>query len=1030
MPAPAGPWVASSVVRIPPADTPKRPPKKKKRVSNKGRIALLIMAAAVFVLFLSARGIAGFYTDYLWFDAQGHTEVFRNILLAKIALAIIFSLLFAVLLAINLIIADRVAPKQRVPGPDEQLLDRYQQLVGRRRYLLYILISLVFGLVAGLPVSNQWNDWLLFTHAVDFGVSDAQFGTDVGFYVFRLPFLTFVVDWLFAAMVIVLIVTTIAHYLNGGIRLQVQGQRVTPQVKLHLSVLLAFLALLKAADYWLAQYQLTTSTQGFVDGALYTAVRAQLPAIRLLAVISILAAVLLVLNTRQRGWRLPIIAVGLWALVALVAGTIYPAFVQRFVVDPNESEREREYIGRNIEATRAAMSLSDVVEEEYPVGTLQPAELEANIDSLRNVRLVDPQLQIDTFQRLEGLRSYYRFNELDVDRYVGPDGEPTQVVVGVRELNSGDLPSDSWENRHLAYTHGYGVAVAPASRIQSNGQPAFLDVLARAGVVPQLERPQVYFGERLDSYAVVNTNRDEISYGGGATDTTVRYEGTGGVRLSSRLRRAAFAIRFGEWNLFGSGLITENSRILYERDVRDRVKLLAPFLRFDSDPYPVVRNGHLVWIVDAYTTSPHYPYAQRANTEQLPAGHGLGGRFNYLRNSVKATVDAYDGNVTFYVVDETDPVAQAWAKAFPDLFEPASAVPDDLRSHFRYPEDMFRVQTNMYSRYHIEAPSAFYQNEDAWNVAQNAPKSQSDRAAAATGQGSITVTGVTRAKEDRIPPYYALVRLPGAEEVQFVLVRSFVPFSEQDTRKELQAFMTASSDPDDYGTLRVFRIENPGPIDGPSLVDTNIKQTFAAELTLLDQQGSQVTFGDLQLLPIGDSILYVRPWYVQATSRTPVPELRYVTVTYDKESYRGTSLEEALAQAFDVELDLDTVVRVPGSDAGEPGGSTTTTTATPGTTVPPTTVPGAVSSVEELLAEAQALYEEAQSALRDGDLGTYQEKLEQAYEKAAQAAALATGGPVSVGSTTTVPPNPGTPVTTSVPAIGNQPPGVTTTASA
>jgi len=1008
-----------------PSDLPRRR-QPKPRTSHRGRIALIVVVALVIALFLSAQGIASFYTDYLWFDSLGFGKVFTGVLKARIALAVIFSLAFAALLVVNLFVADKLAPRVRAPGPEEQFIERYQSLVRRRGWLVRGIVALILGLIAGVPVAGQWRDWLLFTHATKFDVKDPLFGVDVGFYVFRLPFLTFLVEWLFAAVVIVLIVTLVAHYLNGGIRLQAQGRRVTPQVKLHISVLLAALALLRAAGYWLDRYQLVFSTRGAVDGATYTDVKAQLSALNVLMLISLLAAVLLIINVWQRGWRLPIIAVGLWGVVAVVAGTAYPAFVQRFQVQPTESTREQPYIERNIKATRAAMGLDKVEEVQYPVQPLDSGGLEDNEDSLRNVRLLAPDVVQDTFQRVQGLRGYYRFNELDVDRYDVKDTDGTtrmqQVVLAVRELNEDGLPQKSWENQHLAYTHGYGVALAPASKILDDGQPVFLETQAESAPGPRVDRPEIYVGEKLGGYAVVNTKRSEISLSSG-TEAETRYEGEGGVKLSSSLRRAAFALRFSEWNLFGSKLITEESRIIYQRDVRDRVETLAPFLSFDADPYPVLLNGRIKWVIDGYTTTSRYPYAQRADTDQLPPGTGLKHRFNYIRNSVKAVVDAYDGDVTFYIVDPKDPIVHAWSKAFPSLFTPTSEIPTSLRAHFRYPEDMFRVQTNVWGRYHIEDPKQFYNRDDAWSVAQNPPRRQLEP----TGQGSAPATlapgdVASRGNEDRVPPYFTYLREPGSDKLEFLLLRPFVPFSDQDTRKELKAFMTVSSDPDSYGRLRVYTLPGSELPPGPSLVDTNIRQTFAPELTLLDQRGSQVNFGDMQLMPIGDSLVWVRPWFVSATGNTQLPELQYISVTYNNKSYRGTTLEEALERAFPgASMDLGSVVLSGSTGTTSPPSSTPPTTGPPSST-PSTTVPQGTQSVEQLLAEAQQLYDDAQAALRLGDPVTYIQKLDAAYRKAAEAASLATGQTVTPSTT----PTSGTTTPTATTTV----PNTTTTASA
>jgi uncharacterized membrane protein (UPF0182 family) len=980
-------------------------------MSNRGRIILIAVVVLIVLLFLSARGIAGFYTDELWYDALGQTDVFWGVLGAKIALAAIFTVLFAGLLVLNLWIADRLAPRTRAPGPEEQFIERYQQIVGRRAWLFRISIGLLFGLVAGIPVSSQWKDWLLFTHSVSFGQKDAEFGVDIGFYVFKLPFLTFIVDWLFAALVIILVVTAVAHYLNGGIRLQVQGRRVTPQVKLHLSVLLAILALLKAAGYWLQRYKLVTSSRGVVDGATYTDVNAQLPAINLLFLISLLAAVLLIINVWQRGWRLPVIAVGLWGLVAVVAGAAYPAFVQRFQVQPAESTKERPYIERNIAATRAAMGLNNVEQIPYTQDPIEPSELAPNQETLENVRLIDTEAMASTYQKLQALRGYYQIDSLDVDRYQ-VDGREQQVVLAARELNPTGLPGNTWENRHLAYTHGYGVALAPGSEVNNTGQPNFLDPTTQSNTAPYLSQPAVYFGEKLSDYAVVATKRSEISYSASGEDQQVSYTGTGGVSMGSTVRRIAFALRFGEINLFSSGLITGQSRILYVRDVRSRVHLLAPFLDFDSNPYPVIVNGQLKFVIDGYTTTDQYPYAQRADTDQLPPGSGLDHRFNYVRNSVKAVVDAYNGDVSFYVIDQNDPLIRAWSKAFPKLFTPGDQAPADLKAHFRYPDDLFRVQTTVWGRYHIQDPGDFYQRSDAWNVAQNPPKEQESRAAAVAANSVVPGAVLPSTRETRVPPYYTLMVQPGSSQLEFISMRSFVPFSDNDELKTLSAFMTVSSDPSDYGKLRVYRLNNPLP-PGPSLADSQMKAQFAQQLTLIDQAGSRVTFGDEQIIPIGNNLMYVRTWYVQSTGQTAVPVVRQVSLTYGQSSYLGASLEDALHQAFGVQLDLGTVVGggVIAPPAGTPSNNddtngATTTTAPPSSTAAPapstsapppsaTPAPGGAPNIEQLLQQANQAYADAQTALKNGDLGTYQAKMNQAYQLAAQAASIATGSTVT-----------------------------------
>lgn len=934
---------------------------------------------------MSARGLANFYVDALWYDSVQQSDVFWGVIRTKLLLAIAFSAGFAVVLMASLTLADRLAPLVRPEGPEEQVLERYRHFVGPRQLLVRVAVAVLFGLIAGIPTASRWQEWMLFRNAVSFGSSDRQFDTDAGFYVFRLPFLSFLVSWLFAAVIVITLLTAVAHYLNGGIRLQPGGRHVTPQVKWHISALLAVLALLKAADYWLQRFELTTSKRGYIEGASYTDVNAQLPALQLLILISILAAVLLLVNVRQKGFRLPIMAVGLWSVVAVVAGTIYPAVVQRFQVEPSQSTREAPFIERNIEATRAAMNLDDVDVKALDLEPITSTDVEAGADALADVRLLDPDIVGATYQVDEGRLSGYKIGDLDVDRYV-IDGRLQQVVLATRELDTAGAPIRTWEGRHLAYTHGYGLAFAPASRVDADGKPLYVPVTSPENALG-LTRPEIYFGDGMSSYSVVDTNR---TGGEESLDPAGRaYDGVGGVELSSRLRRAAFWLHFGEYNLFGSRLVNDTSRIIYNRDVRDRVSKLAPFLSLDADPYPVVADGRLVWVIDAYTTTDRYPNAERADTRQLHADSGLRHSFNYVRNSVKATVDAYDGTVTLYVVDETDPIALAWRKAFPSLFTSGDEVPEAIRTHFRYPEDLFRVQTNAYGRYQLLDAQEFYSQQRAWSVAQDAPTRQADATLVTVPSGVTTTEPASGLVSDsdsaRFPPYYTIFRAPldGAAP-EFVLLRPFVPFSRNDERKQLQAFMTASSDPGTYGKLTAYVMSEPLP-DGPLTIASGINSTFSRELTLIDQAGSQVRFGDLQIVPTGGGLLYVRPWFVQAVSN-PIPALDSISVSYNGRHAKGKSLGEALQSMFGVEIDIGDRQADVSAEPDKPTGGD-------GSTAEP-------STVEELMAEADRLFDEAQEARDQFDSKTYGEKLQAAYERMRQAAELALGRPVEIETTT------------------------------
>lgn len=893
------------------------------------RIVLVLLVVGLLVLLLSLRGMARFYTDYLWFDSLDRTDVWGGLLIAKIALIFIFGGIFFVLLWGNLFIADRLAPDERPAGPEEELVSRYHAVVTDRTFLVRTVVSLLFALVAGAGVSDQWRQWLLFRNRQDFGVEDPLFGNDIGFYVFQLPFLSFVVGWAFAAFVIIFVVVAISHYLNGGIRIQTTAsERVLPQVKVHLSAILAVLALVKAADYWLARYELTISSRGVVDGALYTDVRAQLPALNLLLLISLFAVVLLVINLLRRGWVLPVLAVGLWALVAVVVGAIYPAFVQRFRVDPNETAREAEYTIDNISATRVAYSLDpgrDVIVEDFEYDdNLSPDQIRGAYNTVRNARILDPVILTDTFERIQGERDFYRFSpELDVDRYE-VDGELTQVVLASRELNLSEL--GSWERQHVAITHGYGMAMARANTTNVRGSPEFVAGGLPVDVDPRIDlrlaEPQVYVGEALQGYALVGATRDEVDYvDGNGADVSFRYEGNGGVGMGSFIRQAAFALRFAEFDPLISNFVDGDTRIIYQRDVRDRVSQLAPFLELDSDIYPVVFNGRIHYVVDAYTTTSRYPYSQKSDTRGLLAGADLAGTgANYIRNSVKVVVDAYDGDVSFYVMPIHDPIIEAWRGAFPDMFSDFDEMPAGLRDHLRYPRDLFTVQTNMWASYQVSEPEALIIGTEKWAVAQDPGRSV---AAGGTSEAVVGTSGVVTQRERRVAPYYSLIQLPGEDQASYVTLRSFVPISDDDSRKELTAFMVGETRADGSSRLVSYKMSDllaPGPAIVASNISTNPE--ISRELTLLNDQGSSIDFGDLLLLPIADSVLYVRPMYVKATG-TAIPLLAGVIAAVGDRTALGDTFEAALEQLYPGE-DFSGVVLSPVTDGADdeatPGG--------------------------------------------------------------------------------------------------------------
>lgn len=977
--------------------TPTGVPSRRPRLTRR-RIWLIVAVVVVVVLLFSLRGIAVFYTDYLWFHQVNLGQVWRGVLGAKVGLALVFIAIFFVGLWASLAIADRLSAKFRPLGPEDELVRRWKATVGPHVVAVRTVVALVLAILTGVNASGQWNNWILFRNSVSFGTTDPQFHKDISFFVFRLPFLSFLVGWVFWALVIIAIVTAVAHYLNGGIRFQGPGQRVSPQVKAHLSVILALMAIDKAIGYYLQIFKLDTSTRGYVEGATYTDVHAQLPALRLLIVISLAAAVIFVVNIWRQGWVLPVVGVGLWVFISLVVGVIYPAIIQQFKVQPSQNSLEHPYIARNISATRTAMNIGNVKTEGFQASAnLTTAQIAANADTLSAARVWDPEFAQPTFEKLQDIRSYYRFNELAIDRY-DINGQVTPALVAVRQLNSDQLPAQSWVNSHLQYTHGYGAVLSPANVAATDGNPTFVvnDVPpTSSGGQPNLTQPSVYYGLNISGYVIANTKQAEIDYQqANGNNVEVHYTGSGGVPAGSFFRRVAFALRFSDINPLISGLVTSNSRVMFVRDIRDRVAKAAPFLQFDSDPYPVLLNGRIYWIQDAYTTTDNYPYGQEADTSALPDNSGLKTNFNYVRNSVKILIDAYNGTMTFYEMDPHDPIVETYAKAFPGMFTPASKMSAELRAHLRYPEDIFAVQAAAYGRYHITNATSFYNAGDAWDLSQS-PGAGSPSAALATtastnAQGAVV--GPTQAA--RMSPIYQQMRIPGEPGTSFNILEAFVPVSQNDQQQNLTAFIVANCDPAHYGQMTAFVTPRGQQIDGPALIDARIGAAtqISQQISLLNQQGSQVILGNVVMIPIEQSILYIRPLYV-SSSRNNLPELKKVIVVYGQQAVMENTLAQALGDVFQ------------GAVLPTPTGPSTPSTPTPSG--------GGVSPVvQSLLSQAQALYAQAQAALKNGDLGTYQNLINQVGNLLNQAAAAAGAGgsPSATGSsaptTTTTSPAP------------------------
>ncbi len=1043
-----------------PADLPRRLP----RTSRRTRIFLLVGVVAVIVLITSLNGLARFWTDYLWFQSVGFTSVFRGVLLTKVLLALVFIALFFGLLLLNLVIADRIAPEELPSSGADELVVRYREVVRPHTRWVRVITAAVFALLAGVGANREWNNWDLLRYHVSFGVTDPEYHKDVGFYVFELPFIKFLLGWAFEALIVVLIVTTVAHYLNGGIQLQGPERRITPAVKIHLSVLLGILALIKAVDYYFQRLELVLSRSHLVNGATATSVHADKPALTLLIAIAIIAAGLFLYNIRQRGWMLPAVAVGLWFLVYILVGVVYPALYQALRVNPSQLTRETPYIQRNIDATRAAYNLQNV--QVYSSSSKNPQQLYnysptvttsqiqgtsptavANQQTLSNVRLLDPAVQLaNTFDKYQALRSYYQFNELDLDRYqMDAPGSNTQQLVAtiasVRELNS-SVPS-GFVTQHLQYTHGYGAVLAPISQggVNSNdGTPNFsLSNLPPSGT-PSLsaEGSEIYYGVGSDtgSYVIADTKTPELDYENNATgnEQTNRYNGGGGVEAGSIIRRAAFAIRFGDPNFVLSGQITPSSRVIFNRNINTMVRKAAPFLKYDADPYAVVLNGAVYWIMDGYTTTDNYPYSQNADTTGLPGGSGLNTSFNYARNSVKVVISALTGKMWFFVTDPSDPIIRVYQKAFPDLFTPVKEAnsirgPNGLNlngitAHFRYPEDLFRIQTTMYGRYHLTDAADFFSQAQAWSVSPD-PGSGQLSSSSPLLQPVVGANGQLVAPQvARLAPQYILAHPPGSTQQSFMLLIPYVPIGTSTERQNLTAFMTASSDwqndpSDPYATLRVYETPPGQTVDGPGLITNAIRSnpTISSELTLLNQQGSNVELGEVVVLPIDQTLLYVQTVYVES-SANQVPTLKDVVVVYNGKAYHSSnaSLDNALCQIVNPDgsqpfssycttaaatapaLVSPSTLNGAGSSSGSSSGSGSGSSSSPTTSVPstPSTVPSSApvtappgATVASLLNQAQSAFAAANVALRTGNLAGYQADVQQAQAYVNEAKALA-----------------------------------------
>ncbi|WP_214110571.1 UPF0182 family membrane protein [Acrocarpospora catenulata] len=945
-------------------------------------ITLMVLVVGLFIF-------AGIYTDYLWFDSVDFTGVFSTMILTQVLLFLAGAILMVGIVGGNMTLAHRVRP---MFGPgmfgNAQGADRYRLAVDPHRKVVFLIGMAILGLFAGSSTAGQWRTWLLFQNGTPFGQKDAEFGMDLSFFMFTYPFLRMVLNFLFTAVILSIIAAALVHYLYGGFRIQTPGGvHASRAARSHMSVLLGVFVLLKAAAYFLDRYGLVFSDRGKVFGASFTDINAVLPAKGILAVISLICAVLFFAGVVRPGAMLPGVSLGLLVLSAVLIGGVYPALVEQFQVRPNQQAKESTFIKRNIDATRNAYGVDKTVVTQYSAKTDASAEvLQSESASIPGMRLLDPSLLSPTYQQKQQIRGYYQFPEqLDIDRYPTSEGKFQDTVVAVREMGLPPEAQRNWINDHLVYTHGFGFVAAPGNQVDNSGVPNFTEKdIPPTGNLGEYE-PRVYFGENSPEYSIVGgepgTTPVELDYPeqGSSGQKNNTYTGRGGVSVGGIFNRFLYALKYGETNLLLNSNINTDSRILYIREPIERIQQVAPFLTLDRDPYPAVVGGRIVWIVDAYTTSDAYPYSEPKSLETLTTDVSTSRLgvpqlprdiINYMRNSVKATVDAYDGTVTLYEWDSSDPVLKTWQKAFGGIIRPASEISPELRNHLRYPADLFKAQREILTQYHVTDANAFFSGQDFWKVPED-----------------------PATKKSKQPPYYVTMKMPGRTEEKFSLTTTFVP----NGRQNMAAFMAVDATAGPDAKLEILQLPSNTAIQGPPQAQNTFlsNTTVSQQLNLLRGTGgaTEVLYGNLLTLPFGGGLLYVEPVYVQPKEETSgrFPTLQKVLVLYGEKVGFGNNLQEALQQVF--------------------GGNLTPTPGTDEPDTQPETKPDPTPETASLTAtldKAQKAYEDAQKALSANPpdwaaYGTAQAALKAALDELAK---LPTTTPASASASPSASPSP------------------------
>jgi len=900
---------------------------------KKGFRYLFSIIFVVFIaLLIAIFAGANFFTEWAWFNQLGYLKAFLLMFFSNFGLRVLIGVIFAVFVYINLSFTKKLFykyfKKEKVDSENVETLFKEEGqgflnwLDKRKLNWLYIIISLVLGFLFSSVSSELWKIVLKYFNQTPFGTTDPIFGRDIAFYVFSLPFYSFIKEMGMVLIVLTIIVVGVIYFIASGISSFSEVKvKLSNRAKGHITILLSAFLLLKAWDYRLAMYELLYSSRGVAFGASYTDINANLLGLRILFVIAIAVALGLLVSLFRKNYKLLAWGLGIWIVTSLIFGGIYPGFVQRFQVEPNEINRERPYINHNIQMTLDAYDLNDIQTTDFEVEDgLTYEDLQENDEIVKNIRLWDHRPLLTTYNQIQTLRQYYDFQNIDVDRYnIG--GDYRQVMLGAREMNQ-DLLSgqaQTWINKKLKYTHGYGVTMSPVNMVTSEGLPEFFmsDIPTQVNVDIPLENAAIYYGEKTDEYVIANTDSTEFHYPQGDDNVYINYDGTGGVLAGSFIKKAVFALRFNELKFLLNDDINPDSRVMYHRNIKERVRRVAPFLQYDGDPYLVVSDGRLFWIQDAYTTTDRYPYSQPVR--------GVG---NYIRNSIKVVIDAYNGTMNYYVVDDEDPIAKTYQKIFPDVFLDGEEMPEDIRDHIRYPKDLFSIQTQVYATYHMQDPVVFYNKEDLWNIP----------------------TENYAGSSIQMEPYYITSKLPGNDKLEFILMLPFTPAN----RNNMISWIAGRSDGENYGELLEYQFPKDTLVFGPNQIESRIDQDseISQRLSLWSQRGSNVIRGNLIVYPIERSILYVEPIYLQAESGE-IPELKRIVVSYGGEIVMDETLDGALAKIFGEKPQEEVPEEVPQSQQMLP------------------------EDMQGLAQRAYEIFQEAQQAQQEGNWSEYGNLLEE-----------------------------------------------------